>query len=168
MHEEDEYDDENYVSKSQLKRDMQALQDLGSELVKLPAKDLSKIPLPDQLAESVALAQRISSRGGLRRQLQYIGKLMRNIDVEPIQQAMERLRLSKKQAAAEFHQVERWRDRLIAEGNDALSEFLDQHPNADRQHLRQLLLNSQKEAKLNKPPKSSRLLFRYLRELLED
>ncbi len=168
MYEDDEYDDEDFVSKSQIKREMQALQDLGQELYKLSPKDLAKIPLPEKLAESIALAHRITNRSGLRRQMQYIGKVMRTIDAEPIQAALDKLRQSKKQAAAEFHQIERWRDRLIAEGNDALSEFLTQYSLADRQHLRQLMINAQKEAKQNKPPKYSRQLFRYLRELLEE
>lgn len=166
MHEEDDFDPEE-KSKSQIKREMQDLHDLGVALVNLPAKDLSKIPLPDNLADSIALAQKITSHSGLRRQLKYIGKLMRTIDAEPIQQALEKMRQNKKQAAAEFHKIEQWRDKLIAEGNDALSEFLTEHPEADRQHLRQLLMNAQKEIKLNKPPKSSRQLFRYLRDLLE-
>jgi len=144
------------------------MQDLGAILYKLSAKDLSKIPLPDQLASALELAHKITDRSGLRRQLKYIGKLMRSADVEPIQQALDKLRQNKKQAAAEFHKIEQWRDRLIAEGNDALAEFLTEHPEADRQHLRQLLLNAQKEIKLSKPPKSSRQLFRYLKELMEE
>ncbi len=165
MHEDDDVDAPK--SKSQIKREMQDLQDLGATLVKLPAKELGKIPLPAQLADAIELARKITGHGGLRRQMKYIGKLMRSIDIEPIQIAMDKLRQNKQQAASEFHRIEQWRDRLITDGNDALSEFLNQHTEADRQHLRQLVLNAQKEARLNKPPKSSRQLFRYLRELLE-
>jgi len=165
MHEEDDFDTPK--SKSQIKREMQELQELGTTLVKLPAKELAKIPLPDPLTEAIELARKITGHGGLRRQMKYIGKLMRDIDTEAIQLTMEKLRQNKQQAASEFHQVEQWRDRLIADGNEALSDFLNQHTEADRQHLRQLMLNAQKEAKLNKPPKSSRQLFRYLRDLLE-
>jgi ribosome-associated protein len=155
------------ISKSQLKRESEALQTLGEELVELPANKLQKIPMPEELAEAVALARKITARGGRKRQLQYIGKLMRKIDAEPIQQAMDTLRKEHLYENARLHKLEQWRDRLIAEGDGALAELLEQQPHVDRQHLRQLMRNAQMEAKKNKPPKSARELFRYLREMLE-
>lgn len=162
-----EHDDEShYVSKSQLKRESHALQELGEELVELPAAKLAKIPLPEELAEAVALARRIKARGGRKRQLQYIGKVMRKIDAEPIQQALSALKTDAIRETARLHRLEQWRDRLLEEGDTALAELLDEYPAADRQHLRQLMRNAQREKKQNKPPKSARELFRYLRELV--
>ena len=168
MHSDFDDDDEEiiYVSKSQLKRESHALQSLGEELVELPSSKLAKIPMPDELAEAVALARKIKQRGGRKRQLQYIGKVMRKIDAEPIQQAMDALKNDSAKDTARLHKLEQWRDRLLEEGDAALAELLEQQPAADRQHLRQLVRNAQREAKQNKPPKSARELFRYLRELM--
>lgn len=166
---QDEFDDDEeiiFVSKSQLKRESHALQDLGEELVGLPASRLAKIPMPEELADAVELARRITARGGRKRQLQYIGKVMRKIDVEPIEQAMAALHNDAARETARLHKLEQWRDRLLEEGDHALSELLDDYPQADRQHLRQLLRNAQREKQQNKPPKSARELFRYLRELM--
>lgn len=167
---EHDKDDEEiiYVSKSQLKRESHALQALGEELVELPAAKLEKIPLPEELAEAVALARRIKARGGRKRQLQYIGKLMRKIDEEPIRQAMDQIKGESTRETARLHKLEQWRDRLLEEGDSALAELLGEYPDADRQHLRQLMRNAQREKKQNKPPKSARELFRYLRELMAE
>ena len=164
------HDDEDLElpkSKSQLKREVNALQDMGAAIVKLGAKDLAKIPLPDKLADAINEARRLNSHGALRRQMQYIGRLMRNIDPEPIQQALDAIRLCGQQSSARFHAVEQWRDRLISEGQPALNEFIGLNPQADRQQLRQLMLNATKEAAQEKPPKSSRNLFRLLKEILD-
>lgn len=167
-HSPEDFDDGEHraVSKSQRKRDSHRLQDLGEELVKLAPAQLSKIPLPDALREAIELAQRISKRGGHKRQLQFIGKLMRDIDATPVQEALDVLLNRDAQAAARLHLIERWRDRLIEEGDEALGELLAQHPDADRQHLRQLVRGAAQERLKNKPPRSARELFRYLRELI--
>lgn len=170
MHNDDQFeygDEPRGKSKSQLKREMTALQDLGRELVKLSNKELARIPLTEELAEAIRLARAINSNSGLRRQMQYIGRLMREIDATPIQHAYDLLHSGKRESAEQFHHIEEWRDRLIAEGEGAVEEFLADHPAAERQRLRQLLLNIKKEREKNQPPKSARLLFRYLRELLE-
>jgi ribosome-associated protein len=168
MNDENElYDDDEEViiSKSQLKRESNALQEMGEELVALPASKLARIPMPDELAEAVALARKIKARGGLKRQLQYIGKIMRSIDAEPIEQALNELKNAAGKEAAKFHRLEQWRDRLIGEGDAVMGELLEEFPHADRQHLRQLIRNAQAEAAKGKPPKSAREIFRYLREL---
>lgn len=169
MNENDTSDDDELIliSKSQLKRESEALQTLGEELVELPASKLAKIPMPEELADAVELARRITARGGRKRQLQYIGKVMRKINAEPIEAAMEALRNEHLRENARLHTLEQWRDRLINEGDAALAELLEQQANLDRQHLRQLMRNAQQEAKKNKPPKSARELFRYLREAME-
>ena len=165
---QDNDDFETPKSKSQLKREMNALQELGEELVNLSTKDLTKIPLPEDLVDAIYLARDIKSHGGHKRQLQYIGKLIRNIDAEPIQQALNAIHLRGQQSTTRFHKIEQWRDRLINEGNEALNELIALHPQAERQQLRQLMLNINKESKQNKPPKSARNLFRYLRELMAE
>ena len=163
----DEDEESPYPSKSQLKRESHALQALGEELVALPATKLAKIPMPDELAEAVGLARRIKARGGLKRQLQYIGKIMRTIDAEPIEQALDEMKNAAGKEAAKFHRLEQWRDRLVNEGDAALEQLLEEFPHADRQHLRQLTRNAQQETIKNKPPKASREIFRYLRDLAQ-
>lgn len=166
--EEDDDDEEMIlISKSQLKRESHALSDLGKALVELPQSKLNKIPLEEGLKEAITLARRIPERGGRKRQLQYVGKLLRTMDAEPILAAMEKLELEHAHENARMHRLEQWRDRLLKEGDSALAELLAQHPDTDRQHLRQLLRNAQKEREHNKPPKSARELFKYLRDNIE-
>ena len=166
--EENHNDEDEYVSRSQLKREANALQSLGEELVKLPASKLAKIPLPENLSDAIHEAHNIKSRGAHKRQLQYIGKIMRHIDAEPIRKTLDKLKDSSRQASARLHRLEEWRDRLIDEGDSVLAELLEERPQADRQHLRQLVRNAIREHKQNKPPRSAREIFRYLRELFED
>ncbi len=163
-----EQEEAELPSKTAIKNEMKALQALGEKLVKLKAGQLDTIPLDDEdLAEAIHTARRLKSREGLRRQMQYIGKLMRKIDVEPIQQAYQKLLDGRKEEAEAFHQLEQMRDQLIANGPNQLDDVIDRFPQADRQHIRQLIRQAQKEQQQNKPPASSRKLFRYLRELSE-
>ncbi len=166
MQEGDDEDELILISKSQLKRESHALTDLGKELVELPQNKLDKIPLDDTLLDAINLARRIRERGGRKRQIQFIGKLLRKTDAEPIIAAMEQLKNEHLKENARLHKLEQWRDRLIEEGDTALGELLTEHPDADRQQLRQLLRNAQREQKQNKPPKSARELFKYLRDNL--
>ncbi|MEL7449556.1 MAG: ribosome biogenesis factor YjgA [Pseudomonadota bacterium] len=152
-------------SKSQRKRDMLALQAVGEALITLPDSQLATIPVPDNVLDAVMAARSMNSRGALHRQKQYIGKLMRNIDAAPIVDALEALRARERLQAARHHQTEQWRDRLIAEGDAALAEFIAQYPEADRQKLRQLMRAAAKPAASPSAPKAARNLFRYLREL---
>ncbi|GAB6041570.1 ribosome biogenesis factor YjgA [Endothiovibrio diazotrophicus] len=154
-------------SRSQLKREAEALQDLGAELVQLKAAQLDAIPLPERLREAVLEARRIKSHGALRRQMQFVGKVMRGVEAEPIREALDRLLNRDRAAAARFHQLERWRDRLIEEGDGALAEWFDAYPGSDRQHLRQLVRNAVKERAGGKPAGAGRALFRHLREVAE-
>jgi len=163
---EDEDDEIIWVSKSEIKRDAEELKRLGAELVDLGKNALEKIPLDQDLRDAVELAQRIKMEGR-RRQLQLIGKLLRQRDVEPIRQALDKLKNRHNQQVAFFHKLEQLRDRLIEEGDDAIAEVLGLWPDADRQQLRTLIRNAKKEKEGNKPPKSARLIFQYLRELSE-
>ncbi len=155
-------------SRSHRKREMLALQKLGEILVELTEAQLSKIPLDSTLAEAIAHARAITSHEGKRRQLQYIGKLMRHVDPLPIQHALEKLQLKNNLNKSHFHQVERWRDQLIAEGDIVLQKFLQQFPSSDAQRLRQLVRNAQKDAAENKNTGADRALFRYIRTLIEN
>ncbi|PVY72488.1 ribosome-associated protein [Pectobacterium versatile] len=161
--EDDEDDEIIWVSKSEIKRDAEALKDLGAELVELGKNALEKIPLDDDLRAAVELAQRIKKEGR-RRQLQLIGKMLRARDPEPIQTALDKLNNRHNQQVALFHKLEQLRDRLIEEGDDVVPDILALYPHADRQQLRSLVRNAQKEKATNKPPKSARQIFQYLRE----
>lgn len=160
-------DADDRPSKSQIKRDMLALTELGEKLVELPTATLSKLPLPDELTTAIRDCQAISKHGGRKRQLKFIGKLMRDIDVEPIQQSLAQLTAPHRAEVKQFHLVEQWRDRLLNEGDPALAELLDQYSHADRQQLRQLLRNARNQ-KLSdaKRKQAGREIFRLLRELL--
>ena len=114
------------------------------------------------------MREKIKKNSALKRQLQYIGKLMRNIDVEPIYEQHLQLTNHYDKDIKVLHHLEKWRDRLLAEGDKALEVLLNEKPNADRQHLRQLVRQSAKETKLKKPPKSAREIFKYLKVLFTD
>ena len=157
-----------WVSKSEIKRDAEALKKLGEKLVELTKAKLDKIPLEDALLEAVNLAQRLQKEAR-RRQLQYIGKLLRGMDVEPIQAALEKLENKHQQQQAMLHKLELLRDTLVAKGDDALTNFLTDYPHVDRQHLRNLIRTESKEKEQNKPAKAYREIFQYLKEIvLED
>ncbi len=164
--EEDDFGPDNFVSKSRRKREMTALQDMGAELVKLPRARLEKLDLPENLLGSLLEAQRLTSHGAIRRQMQYIGKLMRDVEVAPIAEQLAALRGESAAAKAEFHALENWRARLLGE-DQALTEWLARYPASDAQQLRQLIRNARKEDAEGKPPRSSRALFRLLREISE-
>ncbi|MBB3324742.1 MULTISPECIES: ribosome biogenesis factor YjgA [Atlantibacter] len=164
---EDDDDEIIWVSKSEIKRDAEELKRLGLEMVELGKNALDKIPLDEELRAAIELAQKIKKEGR-RRQLQLIGKMLRNRDVEPIRQALDKLKNRHNQQVALFHKLEMLRDRLIEEGDDAVPEVLKLWPQADRQQLRSLIRNAKKEKEGNKPPKSARLIFQYLRELAEE
>jgi len=162
----DEFADEK-PSKSELKREMTALQELGEAIVKLSDGEFSTIPLEGELLAAITVARRLKSGEGLRRQLQYIGKLMRLVDSAAIATAYEELQNGRQQRNQQFHALEQLRDEVIATGVPAMEKVLSDYPNADRQHLRQLITAAVKEKELQKPPAAARKLFRYLRELAE-
>lgn len=164
---DDKQDEIIWVSKSEIKRDAEALKQLGVELVSLGKNALDKIPLDDDLRAAIALAQRIK-REGQRRQIQLIGKMLRARDPKPIQQALDKLKNCHNQQVTLFHKLEVLRDKLLAQGDDAIADVLETYPQADRQQLRALVRNAQKEQAANKPPKTARQLYQYLRTLAEE
>ncbi len=153
-------------SKSELKRRMTELQKLGEALVELPRDKLERLALPDNLKSAIDEAKRIHSHGGLRRQLQYIGRLMRSVDADPIAQQMAQWNSRHNADNARFHQMERWRDRLI-DNDSHLDAFMQEYPLVDVQQLRTLIRNARKEAIAQSTPKSSRALFKLIRETSE-
>ena len=153
-------------SKSQLKRDMDALQALGARLIELGKERLAKIDMPDELRSAVAEAQRITKHEARRRQLQYIGRLMRNVDPAPIQAAIDEVDGISAAANARQHALERLRTRIL-EDESALNELADAAATIDFQRLRQLRRNALKERAEGKPPRAYRELFRVLRDIGE-
>jgi ribosome-associated protein len=160
--------DPSRPSKSQRKRDMTALQDLGEELVELTRERLMQLALPEALEEAVLEAQRIRSHEGRRRQLQYIGKLMRSVEVEPIQAQLAVWRGTSRAAAAALHHLEHWRERLL-EDDAALAEFTANagplEP-ATLTALRSSVRMARQERAAEREPRHYRELFRLLKEIL--
>lgn len=155
-----------WVSKTEMKRDMDELQKLGEELVSLKPSVLEKFPLSEDLADAIKDAQRFKNEAR-RRQLQYIGRLMRLEDPEPLQAALNKVRNKHSQATAELHKLELLRDRIIEKGDAAINDAVELYPDADRQRLRQLARQAAKEKSANKPPKASREIFQMLKALNE-
>ena len=157
-------DDEAPQSKSQRKRDALALQALADELAQLSPTELDAVPLPDALRDAVVAARELS-RGAYRRQVRYLGRLLRDIDSDPIRSAVDARRGATHEDKARLKRLERWRERLVEEGDPAVAELLEEYPGADPQQLRQLLRNARREHAGGRPPRSYRQLFRFLREL---
>lgn len=152
------------ISKTRRKKDMLELQDLGAQLVELNEQQLELMQLPESLREAVREARRLSKHEARRRQLQYIGRLMRDIDAAPIRERLEEWRGQGREHTAQLHALERWRDELLA-ADPALARFLNEHPTADSQKLRTLIRNARREQSAALPPKSYRELFRVLRDI---
>lgn len=155
-------------SKSALKRQMLALQKLGETLTGLSEKQLLQIPIENERLLTVIRETRsMRSHSARRRHLQLIGKLMRDIDAQPIERALQSLDRKRQDDANAFHQLEELRDEMLAAGPSGVELAAQRWAEADRQHLRQLILQHQREVARGKPPAASRKLFRYLRELQE-
>ncbi len=155
-------------SKSQRKRDADAAQTLGTRLIALKESDLQALNLPEILFDAILLAQRITSRGGLARQRQYIGKLMRGIDLAPVEAALGEQARHAKFESEKHKRVEAWRTRLLTEGPPALDELLKWCPAADRKSLQELI-NKAKSPRVDPGSReaASRELFRTLRGLFD-
>ena len=162
-------EEDNSPSKSARKREALSQQQLGEVLSQLKVSELNSFPLSDTLRAALDLCREIKSHSAHKRQLQYIGKLMRSEDIEMIQNQFEQMQLRQKAQNSAFHQLEKWRDRLIAiDGSekDALTELMNGHPEVPIQKLRQLMQNNKKELAHQHPPKSARDIFKLLREHL--
>ncbi len=157
---------EELPSKSQRKRDMHALQSLGQALSELSSERIRALQLPDTLQQALLDSKNLRAHGALRRQMQYIGRLMRTVDPAPLQDYLDQLTGTSRAATAALHDTERWRARML-EDMTVVDEFVASHPQADRQQLRQLVLGAQRERATCKPPRQFRALFRTLSHLLE-
>lgn len=156
-------------SKSQLKRDAHAVRDLGTELSLLGAAERARVPLPEDVVDAIVELNKTTKNGARKRQLGWLAKRLRKIDIEPIEAALEGIRQAARANTQTLHLVEQWRDKLLGEGDNpnakqALTDFLDKYPHADRQALRQLQRSAVKEKTENKPPKSARQLFKTVRD----
>jgi ribosome-associated protein len=162
---EPEYDG---PSKSELKRRSDDLQSLGEALIELPDNEFEALPLPETLRDAVLLARRITAHGGLYRQKQYIGKLMRKIDAEPIRAAIAARRDQARLDALRFKRVEIWRDRLVAEGPDAIGVLREENATAtfNTAELTGLIKRARQERQDGAAPKAARELFRVLRDAI--
>jgi ribosome-associated protein len=154
-------------SKSQIKRECNHLIDIGEEILKLKAEDRDTLDLPDELQVAITTALKIKSRSGLKRQRQYIGKLLRSLDSEIIETQLRKIQHRHDTNTAAFKRLEKWRDQLIDNGRDTLNEVIARFPETDRQHINQLIRAAHKEKEQNKTPSASRKLFKYLRDLEE-
>lgn len=165
-----EDEDDLPKSKSQRKRDMTALQDIGAELESLPKDRLARVPMPEALADAIHAARKITSHEGKRRQMQFVGKVMRGLDddeIATIRAALEGFKGTSKAETARMHLIERWRELLLAD-DDALTKFLGEHPSVDVQSVRNIIRNARKEKELAKPPKYFRELFQAIKIALEE
>jgi ribosome-associated protein len=154
-----------YVSKSQRKRDAQALLKLGMQLVNLTRTKLESMPLDDDIREAVDFTRSIRSNVARKRQLHYLAKLLRRIDPEPVVEALQAAQSDSRQLVNRQHRVEAWRDALLDGGDSSLGELCRLRPDTDAQTLRQLIRNAHREVSHNKPPSAARSLFRKLRDM---
>lgn len=161
---EQEYD---RPSKSQLKREMTALQKLGEELIAESRDRIKRVPMPEDVREAILICQQIKDHEGRRRQTQYVGKKMRTLDEDElaaIQRTLDSWRGLSKADTAAMHALERRREKLLKDDN-ALTELLQQYPELEIQHMRTLIRNARKEQADNKPPKAYRDIFQILKQL---
>ena len=172
MHDTHDMDDldEEYTgpSKSAVKRQMIALQEIGESLTRLTEKQLANIPIEDErLIIAVKETQQIKSNSARKRHMQYIGKLMRDVDVDSIERALKFMYKHRQDSNDAFHELEKLRDNILESGVSGIEQVVTRWPSADRQQLRQLVLQHQRELKNSKPPAASRKLFKQLRDLQE-
>jgi ribosome-associated protein len=151
-------------TRGQRKRDAQAYAELGDELIDLPPAELDTLDLHEKLRDAIDLARSITSHGGKARQRAFVAKLLRKTDVEPIRAALAARAAASRQSAREFHRLEAWRDRLIAEGEPAVAALLASEPRLDPTRLRALVADARRERDEGRAPAFSRELFRWLRE----
>lgn len=157
---------EEPVSKSQIKRDLDALKDLGRELIALSPAELAKLDLDESLHDAVVQAQSLQ-KGALKRQTGFIGGMIAKRDHEAISKQLELLKQPQREDTQKFHQLEAWRDSLLAGETEVMTQLHHQFAEFDGQYVRQLVRNAKREAQQHQPPKSARLLFKYLQQLID-
>jgi ribosome-associated protein len=160
-------EEDDFISKTQRKRQMHDLQDLGKALVKLSREQLARVDMPENLREAVNECRRFTRHEAIRRQMQYIGRIMRDIDAEPIAAQLAEIEAPSKRQTALFHVAEKWRDDFV-QSPDAIAQFVKDFPAADVEKLRSLAEQAREEKRTSKPPKRYRELFHVLNGLLQD
>lgn len=162
-----DWEQEEFESRTDIKKAAQAVTDLGEKLAELSSTSLKSFGLPDELLKAILLLKEMPKGPAVKRQKLFIGKYLRKNEdlIVTIKQRFEEIEQKNKQQVAHFHRLEKWRDRLVEEGDEALNEFMQNYSHADRSQLRQWIRNAQKEAEQNKPPKAYRAIFQYLKGL---
>ncbi len=162
-----DWEQEEFESRTQIKKAAQAVTDLGQKIAGMTEQEIKSLQLPQALTEAVLLLKTMDKGPALKRQRLFIGKMLRQNEplLVEVKEKLAAKEAKLKQQNAHFHKLEQWRDRMIFEGDKALNEFLSLYPQAERQPLRQWIRNAQKEAAQQKPPKSAREMFKYLRAL---
>lgn len=161
-----EHSQQDEKSRSQIKREFRGLKELGVQLAGLSKGQLRAIPLSDGTREAL-LATKTMTRSALQRQYRHLTSLLVEEDVDAIRAALAGELKPHADEVAAMHEADRWRDDLLSADESRLAAFVERYPACDRTHLRQLVRNAQREAERGKPPKSARLLFRYIRQLSE-
>jgi ribosome-associated protein len=160
-------EEDDFISKSQRKRDMTRLQELGAALVKLAPEQLARIDMPESLREAVLACRRFTKHEAVRRQMQYIGRIMRDLDAGPIAQQLERMHAPSRMQTALFHRAEQWRDEILADPAAGVTRFVMEFPEADPQRLRSLAGSAQAERAAERAPKHYRELFHLINQIVQ-
>lgn len=160
-------EEDDFISKTRRKKQMHALQDLGARLVALSAEELARIDLPETLREAVEDARRFTRHEARRRQMQYIGRIMRGIDAGPIAEQVAALKAPSKRQTALFHVAERWRQELLSDG-EALERFVKEFPDADPHRIRSMVDEAREEKRASRAPRRFRELFHLLSAIVQD
>ena len=168
--EEDEDETQYYAirpNKTQIKKQIALIHAMAEEICNLAPAQVAEFELPGRIEAALLDAAKMGKNAARKRLLKYVTAQLREIDTEVVAEKLARMKNRSAHAVREHHQAERWRDLLLAEnGNNELTLLMGEFPDADGQHLRQLQRNAHKEALAGKPPKSSRLLYKYLKELI--
>jgi ribosome-associated protein len=159
--------DDEFVSKTRMKKHMHALQELAVHLTTLNAEQLARIPLTPELAQALAETRNIKKNEALRRHHQFLGRLMRSADHEAIEAAVADLKIQQDRLARQFHLMENWRDRLITEGQETVASFIEAFPQTDRQQLNQLVRSAKGAVNSQQASTHARKLFRFIRGAME-
>ncbi|PPD33140.1 MAG: hypothetical protein CTY19_08695 [Methylomonas sp.] len=170
---EEELDESEFYAirpnKTQIKKQIAEISAMAEELTELTPVQIAEFNLPERVEQALLDAGKMGRNSARKRLLKYITAQLRLLDIEMVAEKLARMKNKSAHAVREHHQAERWRDQLIIDaGNQQLTLFMSDYPDADSQHLRQLQRNAQKEIKEGKPPKSSRLLYKYLKDLIAD
>jgi len=156
---------DSVVSKTELKKDSKKIQQFGRKISELTINNIEEFKFPLNIYEAVIGLKNLKSNSAKKRQVQYLGKLLREFDLTHAFLVMKQLEVSSQKEIQRNHIVEGWRDKLLS-NNDSITEFVDEYPKIDRQSLRQTISNAQKEKKDNKNPKYSRQLFKLIKDII--